>query len=417
MMNQSESSVFKLELPARSRRGWLFNGLAGVIEKTGFERFVSAPIVLPTEEFFPGHWDQSLQAAGRLACRLVGYAGLGALGVRLSGFRGFNPHLGEGALVQGTGTHAAAWFSGIRSGVCEFGIDVRNLGDGVKLAAALAHEVAHAYRHHHALVVNDDRIEEQLTDLTAVYLGFGILVFNASHQIRTGGYSDTGDRLAYERSALGYLSPQDFALLLSAQVAVREMGKTERGAITKALSANQARLFEIGYEELAPEPDVLRHILRIPDKEAWPAPSTLVLLRRAADDVSLALVEPPTETPVAHGLDSPMAFRVAGKPIWMFASSSGLVALVFSIVSDAGTYGRLAWLGAGVLAGGLLGLRQRADTCSACGARLSLDSTCQKCGARIVATIKSRTERLEAEERYLGDRKNRRRTRSKDPDR
>jgi hypothetical protein len=47
--------------------------------------------------------------------------------------------------------------------------------------------VVHAYREHHGLTVITPRTEEELTDLTTIYLGFGVLPLNASYISRSNG--------------------------------------------------------------------------------------------------------------------------------------------------------------------------------------------------------------------------------------
>jgi hypothetical protein len=70
----------------------------------------------------------------------------------------------------------------------------------------MGHEVAHAYRSHHRLQVDDRDREELLTDLTTIYLGFGILSVNNSYRFRKSGSLEGS--LAYTRwstSSSGYL--------------------------------------------------------------------------------------------------------------------------------------------------------------------------------------------------------------------
>ncbi len=393
--------AFTLELPPQARRDWLLAGLVRVIARTGFETFVGSPIVLPSGDYFPAPWDGSLSAAGSMLCRLMRYAGLDGLGVRLTGFRNFNPDLGGGALVQGTGSHAAAWFAGIERGVARFGVDVRNLGDGPKLVAALAHEVAHAFRHHHRLVVQDHDVEEQLTDLTAVYLGFGVFLLNASHHVKTGGYGESGQRMAYERTALGYLAPEEFAFLLAAQVAVRESPPSVRRALEKALSPNQARLFEMGCKELrGDEAELLRRDLRIPLRAQWPTPVDTADFIRRGDGATADIVEPRDPDTDSARAKAKIAFRVKGAPAWVPVLACGAVAPLLGLAVDTRGVWLGVWIGCGLLIGGLLGARQRAPTCSDCRAGVVDPGRCAYCGARFVGDIRSRADRLEADERY-----------------
>jgi hypothetical protein len=103
--------------------------------------------------------------------------------------------------------------------------------------------------------------------------------------VESGGYSESGERLLYERHSLGYLSPAEFALLLSAQVSAR--GRTdERRTLRAALHPNHARLFERGCQEFAQEPAALRARLGIPEPDAWPAQPAIdeLLAKRVEED-------------------------------------------------------------------------------------------------------------------------------------
>lgn len=73
-----------------------------------------------------------------------------------------------------------ACLEGIGNSVCRLGKGPSADGDGDFLLATLAHRVAHAYRTTHRLVRVDSEQEEQLSDLTAVYLGFGLLALNGT---------------------------------------------------------------------------------------------------------------------------------------------------------------------------------------------------------------------------------------------
>src|SRR5687768_4896596 len=104
---------------------------------------------------------------------------------------------------------------GIEDGVCRFGVSDATLSDAEMLIGTLGHEAAHAYREHHGLVVVSRDVEEQLTDLTTIYLGFGFFTLQSSFQFKTGHYDTSGQRLLYERKMLGYLRPGHLAFLLA----------------------------------------------------------------------------------------------------------------------------------------------------------------------------------------------------------
>lgn len=385
----------ELELPGEDERDWLLDGLSRLIEKKGHEKFVEGPVLLPTDEHFPDVVEPGPRGARTLLRRLGAYAGLGELGVRVTVYeRAEHAEFDHHGVGHG-GEGAAAWFAGIRDGICEYGVEQRELSDPEELIGTLGHEVAHAFREHHALVVVSRDVEERLTDLTAVYLGFGIFLLNSSLSFKTGGWSPSGERLLYERRARGYLSPPQIALLLAAQAVSRETTEAERRAAGRALAPNHAKLFEDAFQLFADDAPALRRRLGVPAPAASgraaasPAPP---LSPDGADADGLVVVK-------ATKPSAPRAFRLrrdrgvlysvlgAGAPI-VFAAT-GLVegALLVGIIATCG------------LVGFVLGRSSRDDRCSACDGRLSRgDASCPDCHASLVATVSSDEERLTAEE-------------------
>lgn len=387
-----------LELPGADEREMLLDGLSRLIEKQGHEKFVDGPVLLPSDEHFPDAVEPGPRGARTLLRRLGLYAGLGELGVRVTVYEQaehaeFDHHgVGHG------GPGAAAWFAGIHDGRCEYGVERRELGDPEELIGTLGHEVAHAFRAHHALAVVTRDTEERLTDLTAVYLGFGVFLLNSSLSFKTGGWSASGERLLYARKARGYLSPPHIALLLAAQAVARATTEAERRAVSRALAPNHAKLFEDACELLSDDAPALRRRLGVPPSASSarrpeaPAPP----LPPDDTDADELVVVKTTKTTKAS---APRAFRMrrdrgvlygvlgAGAPV-MFAAT-GLVEGMWLV-------GIIAVSG---LLGFVLGRGFRDDRCSACGGRLSLgDASCPDCRATLVATVSSEEERLAAEE-------------------
>jgi hypothetical protein len=237
-----------------------------------------------------------------------------------------------------------------------------------------------------------------------VYLGFGIFLLNASHLMSTGGYSESGSRLAYERQSLGYLSPAQFALLLSAQVVARGARPNEIKTIRKHLAPNQAELFGLGIAELGADLAGLRARLGIPVDLAMPTPwvVTLPTDEEAASAIEVVEPQPAHPQPNARG---PVAFRVLQTRTLGLCLVGLFAAFILGIVLDFRGNAWFVLLGVG---GGLCafaGSLQRVDWCSGCRARVTPDaSRCGKCGASLVSTINRYEDRLEAEEQYEAQR-------------
>ncbi len=93
----------------------------------------------------------------------------------------------------------------------------------------------------------DELEDELLTDLTTVYLGFGIMTANLTH--------------AYKRRASGtvqtmggYLSPVAMSFALAAQVVARGTPADDARAIAELLGSAQEACFVEAYRQLAAEP-------------------------------------------------------------------------------------------------------------------------------------------------------------------
>ncbi|MBS2022574.1 MAG: hypothetical protein JST92_09200, partial [Deltaproteobacteria bacterium] len=156
---------------------WLLGALAELIEAAGAETFLAAPLIEPTPAHFPDPFDNDVPGAERIAHRLLRYAGL-----RLQPLMNLDE-------TQGAHGNTAAWFAGINLGRAVMGISDQILPAGDRVVATLAHEVAHVWR---AVGKHADRDgdaesrleEERLTDVTTVFLGFGILTTNGAYRFR-----------------------------------------------------------------------------------------------------------------------------------------------------------------------------------------------------------------------------------------
>lgn len=233
-------------LPDEVEREHLIGELAGLIDAAGADHFLTAAILEPNDRSFPDPWTADGPGVKRLLQRLLGYAGLDHLTLTLE-IDQFSQATGK-VMMDGTaGGHegTAAWFAGIRDGVCAFGVDTRGLEDPIGLAGTLAHEVAHAFRHDRELRQPVTAHEERLTDLTTVYLGSGILTTNATQRFRSG---QKGAGSWWSRAQAGYLPMQSMSYLLAAQVVARGASPQP---IARALSPNQRACFKAACAQLS----------------------------------------------------------------------------------------------------------------------------------------------------------------------
>jgi hypothetical protein len=393
-----DGDVLRLEPPAEEEREWLLDGLATLIRRHGYERLISCRILLPTDEDFPDEVPSGASGVRVLLLRLLWYAGMGQHRARLTVYeeRTFMEVDHRGVGHGGAGT--AAWFAGIEGEICEFGVNAGELRlEREEVIGTLGHEVAHAFRYHHQLCVRDAEVEERLTDLTAVYLGFGTFLLNSSASFKTGGVSASGERLLYEKRERGYLSPAQLAFLLATQVVVRGTGPRRLRAIADTLSANQRKLFDASCE-LLPATAELRERLCIPEPEQWPAwpertprPQDLQLeptAEEAKDEADEA------EQPLANaGPSGVISWDPPGPPVRRVEGSyAGLLGLGGSVAPwIVGAMGALEGLPliASSLLGGVVGVvigrRLPSDSCSACRARLPRGAErCERCHGTVV---------------------------------
>lgn len=221
-------------LPKVPEQEWLLTKLAELVAQRGAEPFLKAPLLEPTSTFFPDDFTPTPSGIRTLAERILGYAGLSELRADIVAFGQEEGEAPSGLVVaDGRANHymhqgAAACFAGIQEGVCLFGVNAANVHDPELLVASLCHEVAHAYRAHHRLVCPDRDEEELLTDLTTIYLGFGVLTL-----IATGLHRAAGDLWRYEvqHRQLGYLPAEALSFLLAAQSLCRSLDRRARRRI------------------------------------------------------------------------------------------------------------------------------------------------------------------------------------------
>jgi hypothetical protein len=384
-------------LPGEDEADYLLAGLANLIRQRGIETFVSAPILLAEPRFFPDALEARAGGASVLLRRLLAYAGLAPkrLDIELFGDDDRGQVVGD----EPARDHVAAWFMDIDDGVYRFGVREAELRDEQSLIGTLGHEVAHAYRHHHRLVVPNSSIEEQLTDLTTVYLGFGAFTLESSYQFKTGHYSPTGEQLAYEWQARGYLRPGQLGYLLGAQLAARGAREDLREQVLSSLSSNQADCVRRAEQLLSADREGLMQRLGLPPVASWPPPHPLERALAQLPETEVLLHDQPKVERERAALEH-VGFRVMGNRA-MLGIVMGLAAGFFS-----------AWLldlraafwpwgfGVGGL-GWLAGRGLKAYSCSGCSHGVHPQAArCGFCSLKLAGDIRESADRFAAEERY-----------------
>nr|MBA3503327.1 hypothetical protein [Deltaproteobacteria bacterium] len=238
------------ELPKPLEREWLWAALQTLVDTRGEETFLTAPILLPNDKFFPDRWTPDEAGVARLAGRLLDYAGLGHLGVDVEVFTEATEVREVGLDGRASATShagAAAWFAGIRGGMCVFGVERDQLEDALGLVGAMAHEVGHAFRRVHRLEHRDRDIEEKLTDVTTIYLGFGVLTTASAARFITKSHDNLGSSYAHKKQ--GYLAAHEMAFMLASQLSLRGYDAATVKYFAKQLPANQAAVVRAAHAE------------------------------------------------------------------------------------------------------------------------------------------------------------------------
>lgn len=400
-----------LMLPPQDDRRWLLDELAALVAARGPGPLATATLVEPDARHFPDRWGGGEASVRRLVRRLCAYAGLERT-VRVAVHDADPTRRGEvpGKPPPRHGQDFTAWLVSVGPHELVVGAEAAALADPFAFVAAAARVVAHAYRNVHRLPTADPY--DPRIDVTAVYLGFGLLTADAA--LRFLSRSPTGV-VANRRTPLrvGSLPPQAVCWLLAAQTHVRGLARAERTRLGKGLQANQAAFFRHAYAALERMEPAVATVLHIPPREHWPpAPSLAALtapLPGEADD----------DAPEARrDEDAGAAGMNVGKPVFKIDRSMaprlGRV-LFMGVLMLGGVASRMSpnqGMGMGMIAGaaiglGLLGLlvgrllRDRRCSEPKCGASLPAEAkTCPRCGGTVVGTIAHPRERLAAEEAF-----------------
>lgn len=392
-------------LPDPEEQTWLIDALAGLVAQRGEESLVARPLVQPTSKFFPDPWSFSELGLDRVVRRLMQLAGLGQLGVVIEVF---TEEEWEERTADSPRGSAAALFFGIEAGACWFGFNSDSPADEEYMAGVMAHEVAHAYRLHHRIAEAETRDEEELlTDVTSVYLGFGILTANNSHRYRSAGWNDGWTSYqSWSTNQAGYLTPQAFAFLLALQVHAR--GSQEKRLVADHLEANQAACLKAALAAIEAFKEQLPEKLGLTGVASTPGQHRLEDILRPLPKVTK------TRQPEADRFNrGDIVFRLQRRhPIraaflGIFAGlmvGGGIVSLLALDPVDRNPWPILAIsLLTGIAGLMLLERRNRRDICSdsECETDLPPEGTiCPGCGGKIVGVITSSAESLDARDRY-----------------
>ncbi len=328
-----------MSLPPPEQRPWLLDQLGLLVAEGGLARLVSSPLLegLPSTE--P---EAQIRA-------LLGHLGLAEVRVELEPIDLDTGALFPEARVCRRGGEGALWL------IEDQGLRLRwGLRASVPPEpASLCHEVSHAWRHRRGLCVEDPRLEELLTDLTAVYLGFGLACVGGQRQRRLaqGG-------LVLESRPLGALSSESLCFVLGAQLAARDLSDRQLQRLLGPLHREQAQSVR----------EAVAHFRRGGHAQLQG------LLSQDADDLGQLVELPEGARPVARR-SGHLGYPGAGAGL-VLGLALGLLG-----VSAFDELRSLALMPLCGMLGGLLGGSMARTRCSGCGTNLGQqDVLCPGCG-------------------------------------
>lgn len=403
-------------LPPEDRQEWILDTFAEWIQKCGYESFVSAPILIPTSDYFPMTWSYETDDIGSLLSRIMSYAGLSRFDILLQLYRTHSliDWTQEGRPFESWHEGAAGWFAGVKGNRFLFGVDVEQVSEPEELIAVLCHEVAHAYRQHHKLEHDDRQEDEEQTDLTTVFLGMGIFTTNCSLQFRSGSLGGSSlDGHMWSHRTVGYLSPKAFSFAMAVQWVVRGLSKAEQQKLLAFLETNQRSYVLSACKYLAPKRTELLKRLALPHQDEWPDVLDIEDWVDDARQIDVFILPEPSkgaeESQIsidpAQTTHTPI-FRVpehAGHYVAFFIGLIGF--FVLGLAAGGTPLPSFSGAALGIVFGFWLGKRLTyREACSDPSCEVSLPQHlqhCPGCGGFIAGKIKNRNHRLTAEEEWF----------------
>lgn len=211
----------------QDERDWLEFRLGWLVDQFGAGHLTRCPIILPTREFFDEPYDGTMQAAQDVFGRICRYMGLNQEYVDFRIFDAKREGGGEVDLFTGGYTYQSNFTPGLYHDGWQQGISIdrAHCQDHFGLIAVIAHELSHVKLKRESAI--DDGVEdyEKLTDLTAVFFGFG--VFLARTVERDFRLDEEGEEVP--TSKLGYLPQATVCHALATIAWVRDDLKPQWG--------------------------------------------------------------------------------------------------------------------------------------------------------------------------------------------
>jgi hypothetical protein len=165
-----------------SAKAWIEARLRWLSEQFGLHILLERSIILPTEEYFPEPWEPTPEGARTLFRRVREYMHVDEDAIDLEFFNDQTPSSMR-QLDPSLGIAAGTWSGGDQP--WERGtirLEYSILDNPSSLIGTMAHELSHERLLGEGRLHSDAFDNELLTDLTALFFGFGVFIANNAHK-------------------------------------------------------------------------------------------------------------------------------------------------------------------------------------------------------------------------------------------
>lgn len=234
-----------IRLVDRDVEAWIVEGFERLHEKLGAEKPLGqTPLVLPSPGIFIIEGETDREKAQSIFRKVAEFAGMADWHVELEGFETAGmQQVSEYHFLTPQAAQAAGTFSTEGNSVV-IRYDLALVKQPQNLIATFAHELSHYLLAGYLPDSFEDQDHELLTDLTAVYMGFGVFLANTAFEFEGNqGFAGTG----WVSRRTGYLSEDT---LLAALALFVRLGAHDPGQAKPYLKSGLAKRFDKGLRQI-----------------------------------------------------------------------------------------------------------------------------------------------------------------------
>jgi hypothetical protein len=217
-------ALFTPRCPVDDReRTWITENIEWLRDVFGDEP-LSAPVILPTSEYFPPPFSGSDQDIRSAASRAAGYMGVQTdvdieVSDNIDHIRALQRIIPAGT-TRSAGA-AGTYASGPEGGRPVITIDRSAVSDPVRLVAVIAHELGHVRLLSEGWLPAGRKDGEPLTDLATVYLRMGIFTANAAFSFSRLPADGNQRTSGWRAQRLGYMTEPMLGFALACHAMLR----------------------------------------------------------------------------------------------------------------------------------------------------------------------------------------------------